>query len=145
MPTEALKILDKNAVRLNLSTNNSLKTEFHLIKSMILLKLCQKVQPEERNLLLNSVILILRNALGSAVMGCNLVKIREIYYLLSRVYNELNDIKNRDQFALFFVSADEELLINSRQYIGFTCHFDINGLINGALNQINEFTNKYSC
>ena len=148
MPTEALKIIERIAEKLQLLNNTQLKAETEIIKAKILIKLQKSISGKNYGgssaPLYESAVVSLKKALELSISQCNLPAMREIYYILSRVYHELNQAKKRDEAALNFLYADEEYQDNSKHFVGYVCHFDLPEMIDETRKQIDIFTAKYS-
>ena len=132
---------------MQLIANNQLKSDLELVKAKILIKLQQHLLDKSyggsKHPLYEATVICLKKSLNLSVQQCDLSSIREIYYLLARVYNEQGEPKKRDEAATLFLTADEDMQTNMKHALGFICHFDLPSLITSEIQQISALKTKY--
>jgi len=145
MANESLKVLESIAEKVKLLSDCSIKAEYELVKAKVLMKLQRILTTDPQNIstFYEAAVCSLEKALKLSIPQCNLIMMREIYYLLSRLCQILGRSTERDQAAFKFLLSDEELRVNSKSTLGFICHFNLQEVIESTLKQIDDFTQKY--
>ncbi len=156
MPSEGLNMIECKVAsghtiaireKAQLVADNRLKAELELIKAKILIRLQTHLPNRSYGTaplpLFAAAVVSLKRALELATQQCDLHTMREIFYMLARLFNELGEEKRRDKAALMFANADEEMQANARHSLGSICHFQLPALVETELAQVDAFQAKY--
>ena len=143
MPSEALKVLEEINEKIQTLCNSSIKADYELVKAKVFIKL-QRSLKSYGTPFYDAAVQSLKKARDFSILQCDLSTMREIYYLLSRSWQILGNIKERNKAAVQFLYADEELRSNSKNNLGYIWHFNPEKIIEETITKVDSFISKYS-
>ena len=127
--------------------DSGIKCDFGLVKAKALIKLQRRLPSKSYGTsslpLYEAAVVALNKSLGYAIAQGDLATTRDIYYLLARLYEELSLSTKRDQAALLFLQADQDILLHSKHRLGYICHYDLGSLIDSEIEYLATCSRKY--